>query len=86
MKNKRKAYVLMMVALLLFTGSTVYADTSGFEHSSKGYYTVFEQGTDKEIFATSWEVDVGDRYHSTDNKMYEVVEVDRDGKSLCQVY
>jgi stage II sporulation protein P len=80
MKNNSKAYVLMLVTMLLLTGITVYADTSGFEHSSKGYYTVFEQGTEKEIFATSWEVDVGDKYHSTENKMYEVVEVDRDGK------
>jgi len=80
MKNKGKMYIPVIIALLLLVGAKAYADTNGFEHSSKGYYVVFEQGSEREIFATSWEVDVGDRYHSTDNKMYEVVEVDRDGK------
>ena len=80
MKDKSKAYISILVAMLLLAGGSVYADTSGFEHSSKGYYVVFEKGTEDEVFATSWEVDIGDRYHSTDNKMYQVVEVDRDGK------
>ncbi len=75
--NIRKCISVIVIATLLLVGGIAYADTRGYEHSSKGYYVVFEQDTDNEIFATSWEVDVGDKYHSTDNKMYEVIKVDQ---------
>ncbi len=72
-----KLAVILMVLSLYFP-VVVYGDTS--EHAPAGYYTVYEKGKETEIFATSWEVTVGDRYLSSDNKLYEVVEVDRDGK------
>ncbi|MDD3297567.1 MAG: stage II sporulation protein P [Firmicutes bacterium] len=86
MKNKKRTFISIFVIMLLMAGVVVYADTGGFEHSSKGYYVVYEEGTEDEVFATSWEVDAGDKYHSTDNKMYEVVEVDRDNKKAYAIF
>ena len=80
MKNKRTGFAFTVLIILLSISTAVYADTRGFEHSGRGYFTVLEKDTEDEIFVTSWEVDVGDKYHSTDNKMYEVVEVDSDNK------
>ncbi len=76
----KKRILVPIIIMLLTMGITIRADTVGNEHSNREYYIVFEQGTGDEIFATSWEVDVGDKYHSTDNKMYEVLEADRDQK------
>jgi stage II sporulation protein P len=80
MRNKCKGFISVFVIALLLIGMEAYADTQGFEHSNKGYFEVFEKGTGNEVFATSWEVDVGDRYHSADNKMYEIVEVDQENR------
>lgn len=80
MKNKMTISIFILIAVSLLAGVVAYADTGGFEHSSRGYYVVYEEDTEDEVFATSWEVDVGDEYHSTDDKLYEVVEVDRDNK------
>ena len=80
MKNKTTISIFILIAVSLLAGVVAYADTGGFEHSSRGYYVVYEEDTEDEVFATSWEVDVGDKYHSTDDKLYEVVEVDRDNK------
>jgi len=78
MGNRTSKIVVFLILFLLFVPAVVYGD--GLEQGTEGYYTVYEKNTDKEIFATSWEVIVGDRYLSTDNKLYEVVNVDRDNK------
>ncbi len=77
MKNNRIKLIFLSLILFMFISIEAYAETQGFEHSNKGYYIVYEKDTHNEVFATSWEVDVGDRYLSGDNKMYEVVEVDK---------
>ncbi len=40
-----------------------------------GYYTVYEENTDKKIFATSMIINVGDEYLDEENDLYEVVKV-----------
>lgn len=78
MINRTSRILTIIIVLFLFTPVIAHGD--GVEHGLDGYYTVYEKDTDKEIFATSWEVTIGDRYLSNDNKLYEVVDVDRDNK------
>lgn len=80
MKAKKSIFIFVITTVLFLSGVVAFADTDGHEHSDEGYYVVFEKNTGKEIFATSWEVDREDKYHSTDNKMYEIIEVDRKQK------
>ena len=78
MANKSLKLVLFLVVVVLCAPLIAYAD--GLEGGQEGYYIVYEKGTDREVFATSWEVTVGDKYLSSDNKFYQVVEVDRKNK------
>lgn len=48
------------------------------EEKEEGYFTVYEEGTDKKIFATSMVVNIGDQYLDEDNNFYEVVKVSGD--------
>jgi stage II sporulation protein P len=63
-----------LLAIVAFGPLLAYGE----EHSGENYYVVYEKKTGREIFATSWQVGIGDRYISTENKLYEVIKVDRD--------
>ncbi len=52
----------------------IYAE----DELSEGYFTIYEEGSDKKIFCTSRVIHVGDQYLNEDNIMYEVVEVSED--------
>ena len=45
------------------------------EERDKGYYTVYEENTNKKIFVTARVLTVGDRYLNDENNLYEVVEI-----------
>jgi len=48
------------------------------EEREEGYFTVYEEGTNKKIFATGMVVTIGDQYLDEDNNFYEVVKVSGD--------
>jgi len=71
MKNK---FLLMILVFIL--GICVFSPVSlAEEELDDGYFTVFKENTDKEIFITARVVNVGDQYLNEDNELYEVVKV-----------
>lgn len=64
-------FFVVMLIMGILTGMAL-ADEVG----PGKYFTVYRKDSDSELFATSWRVSLGDKYLSSDNKMYEVVEVD----------
>lgn len=66
-------FVILSIALFCFCSGAMAE-----EEREKGYFTVYEEGTDKKIFATSMVVNVGDQYLDEDNNFYEVVKVSGD--------
>lgn len=72
--------LITLIVVILVIPAVVLADGLESAQEYGGYYVVYEKGTEKEIFATSWQVTVGDKYLSSDNRMYRVVEVDAEQK------
>lgn len=71
--NKTIAFFALFIALFCFCSEAVAE-----EEKQEGYYTVYEEGTDKKIFATSMIVNVGDQYLDEDNNFYEIIKVSGD--------
>lgn len=78
-KNRLIVGSIFIIMLIVASLTSVYSlgsnDRDEFG-SPNEYFTVYEQGTNKEVFSTGWIVTKGDRYLSEDNKMYEVVKVE----------
>lgn len=72
----RKLTVLSLT-LFLAMGVFIY-NVKAEEEKEEGFFTVYEEGTNKKIFATSMVVNVGDQYLDENNKMYEIVKVSGD--------
>lgn len=71
MKNKILLLTVIMALILYLVCPVALAE----EELEDGYFTVYEEGTKKEIFATARVVHVGDQYLNEDNDLYEVVKV-----------
>lgn len=72
MLNRRiGVFTVLLLAVIILAPGFAFGE----EHSGKDYYVVYDDETGEEIFATSWQVSLADRYISTDNKLYEVVKV-----------
>jgi len=77
MKHKIRNIFLVsfLIALFVFSFfSIVHAE----EEKKDGYFTVYEEGTNRIIFRTSIFVSVGDQYLDEENRLYEVTEVKGD--------
>jgi stage II sporulation protein P len=94
--NKGKIFMALVVLLLFPSLILSYSfnfnpidriiDEIGDEIGESGkYFVVYEQNTDNEIFTTGWHVHKGDRYLSGDNKMYEVVKVEKNYKAYAKL-
>ena len=80
----KKCLVLIFVAMLtLFFGIDVCEKDRVFAvDTNKKYYTIYSDETKKDILLLKGgEVVVGDKYLSSDNKLYEIVSVDDASKS-----
>ena len=66
---------VFLIVLLIFISLFVPAVRAE-DELLDGYYTVYEEKSDKKIFATSMVVNVGDEYLDEDNKLYEIVKVE----------
>jgi len=79
--NKHKHYILFMIILfyLFAIGNNIWADN--YIDEDYGYYTVYLNNTKHILFRISWEVSKGDEYLSSDNKLYEIVKVDKKQKT-----
>lgn len=64
-------YMVLLLAVIILAPGFAFGE----EHSKGDYYVVFDAETGDEIFATSWQVNLADRYISSDNKLYEVTRV-----------
>jgi stage II sporulation protein P len=67
--------VSLLFALALYTFCSMALAE---EEKEDGYFTVYEEGTNKKIFATSMIVSIGDQYLDEENNFYEVVKVSGD--------
>ncbi|MGB9808984.1 MAG: stage II sporulation protein P, partial [Caldanaerobacter sp.] len=64
-----------LITYLIFALIVISIPIEGFGNS--GYYTVYDIKTEKVLFRTAMEVHEKDMYLSGDNKLYEVVKVDK---------
>lgn len=73
--KKLVSVVVVALALILsFFCSTAIAE----EEREKGYYIVYEEGTNKKIFSTARVLHVGDQYLNEENVLYEIVNISGD--------
>lgn len=70
-----RAFIVLLLFILLIPYK-VFADNM----EGEGYYTVYQEGTNKVIFRISWDLKKGDDYLSSDNKYYEITRVDSNSK------
>lgn len=73
--NKILIIALLFILLTLIPIKYNYADD--WSGKKGGYYTVYENNTDKILFRISWDLNVNDQYLSHDNKMYKIIKVDK---------
>ncbi len=74
MKAKRRVFLVCLL-LLIIAAPVSYADDWYGEYG--GYYKVYDSGSSKLLFETAREVTKGDQYLSGDNKLYNVVSVNK---------
>ncbi|SHE37856.1 stage II sporulation protein P [Caldanaerobius fijiensis DSM 17918] len=70
-----KVFIMLLFFICLIPYN-VFADNM----DKKGYYTVYQEGTNRIIFRISWDLNKGDNYLSSDNKYYEITRVDKSAK------
>lgn len=81
---KRIKYKASLVLLLIMVcWVNIYSVTLA-EELEDGYFTVYEEGTDKEILLTGRVVHVGDQYLNEENDLYEVVKVTGDNTAYAR--
>jgi len=66
-------FVLSLVLSIFYSGTCLAED-----ERREGYYTVYEEKTNKKIFATARVVTVGDQYLDEENNLYEIIKVEGD--------
>ena len=79
----KKIFSLFLIALsCCFMFSNIKVNTVSYADTTKTYYTVYKDSTKKDVlFLRGGDVTVGDKYLSTDNKLYEIVSVNDKDKT-----
>lgn len=72
--NKKVIGLILTVMFLWISCITALAE----EEREKGYYIVYEEGTNKKIFSTARVLYVGDQYLNEQNILYEIVRISGD--------
>ncbi|MGB4287255.1 MAG: stage II sporulation protein P [Tepidanaerobacteraceae bacterium] len=72
--GKKIIPVIVIVIILSIFCSTALAE----EERDEGYYTVYEEGTNKKIFSTARVLHIGDQYLNEDNILYEITKISGD--------
>ncbi len=73
--------VIALVFVLIFPFLTLKKNSLAFADMVKTYYTIYDGNTkDKVLFLKGEDVNVGDKYLSKDNNLYEIIEVNDDEK------
>ena len=70
--------ICLMVCSVLLSGFNSWS--VAFADSSKKYFTVYDEKKNV-LFLKGDDVSVGDNYLSSDNKLYEIISVDENGKT-----
>jgi len=73
--NRKKIISIVLVVLIL---SILCSAASAEDERDEGYYTVFEEGTNKKIFSTARVLHVGDQYLNEENILYEIIKISGD--------
>lgn len=71
----KKIFSVIVTALILWAS---YTAVMAEEEREKGYYIVYEEGTNKKIFSTARVLYIGDRYLNEENMLYEVFKISGD--------
>ncbi|ADL07734.1 stage II sporulation protein P [Thermosediminibacter oceani] len=75
----RTGRVLTALLILYMVFSIAFSGISFAEEEKKnGYFTIYEEKTNKKIFCTARVVNVGDEYLDEDNNLYEIIKVEGD--------
>ena len=72
----RTGKIIIALLLMLFWSFSTIAKAE--EEREKGYFIVYEEGTNKKIFSTARILHVGDQYLNDKNNLYEVIKISGD--------
>jgi len=75
MSKGKKIISVIVTALIFWISCTT---TMAEEEREKGYYIVYEEGTNKKIFSTARVLYLGDQYLNEQNILYEIVKISGD--------
>ena len=73
-KGKKIISLIIVLIVLWISCATTIAE----EEREKGYYIVYEEGTNKKIFSTARVLYLGDQYLNEQNILYEIVKISGD--------
>lgn len=73
-KGKKIISLIIVLIVLWISCATTIAE----EERGKGYYIVYEEGTNKKIFSTARVLYLGDQYLNEQNILYEIVKISGD--------
>jgi stage II sporulation protein P len=76
--NKRSFKIVSILVLIGVFLTLMMAQGKAEEERKDGYFTVYEESTDKKIFATARVINIGDRYLNDKNDLYEVTKIEGD--------
>ncbi|AIS52686.1 stage II sporulation protein P [Thermoanaerobacter kivui] len=85
-ETKRIKIIIFGLIAIFLLGITFNAYAEKKTSQEHGYYTVYEEKSDKMLFRTAIDVYKGDRYLSSDNKLYEITKVDKTEKIAYAKY
>ncbi|MDI6605178.1 MAG: stage II sporulation protein P [Thermoanaerobacteraceae bacterium] len=84
-KMKKNRFTVMLILLiLLMLPQSMHADN--WNGKNIGYYTIYEENSNKILFKISWDLTVNDQYLSQDNKMYKIIKVDKKNEKAYAKY
>jgi len=72
----KRVFLLILMTLLMISLTPIKINADDWSYGEDKYYTIYDEATNKELFKIAWEVDVGDKYLSTDNKLYIITRID----------
>ena len=75
-----KSSICFVCALICFCFMPVSKNSFALEGSDKKYFTVYDEN-DKMLFLKGDDINEGDNYLSSDNKLYEIYSVDNSSKT-----
>ncbi|WP_183108648.1 stage II sporulation protein P [Thermohalobacter berrensis] len=71
---KNRCIILALIFIILTIN---YVEADDWYLNGKSYFTVYDMKSKKKLFLTAWQVNIGDKYHSEDNKLYEIIKVEK---------